>query len=199
MLLLVSIQYLWWCLIVRVIVLCTINFSILFVWHYHDTKTPSRNTRSRFGQTRISGYTRGGISCDVCQQQYLAETTDPRKRVNNHRSSVRTKKDLTAVTHFNGNNNCLEDMRVVVIDHDPSCSDTKRKEKETLWKQVVKSYVVMTYACYSYAEVQTVPTNLPTLPGWIGAISLLDYELHLCPVVWSCPNTSSTAIFIIYC
>jgi hypothetical protein len=32
------------------------------------------------------------ISCGVCHKQYIGETTDLRKRINNHRSSIRTKK-----------------------------------------------------------------------------------------------------------
>jgi hypothetical protein len=48
------------------------------------------------------------ISCDVCHKQCKGETTDLRKRINNHRSSIRTKKDLPVATHFNGNNHRWE-------------------------------------------------------------------------------------------
>ena len=80
------------------------------------------------------------ISCDVCHKQYVGETTDLRKRINNHRSSIRTKKDLPVATHFNGNNHRWEDMSIMVIDHDPRWSDTERKQKEKFWMHRLKSF-----------------------------------------------------------
>ena len=80
------------------------------------------------------------ISCDVCHKQYIGETTDLRKRINNHRSSIRTKKDLPVATHFNGNNHRWEDMSIMVIDHDPRWSDTERKQKEKFWMHRLKSF-----------------------------------------------------------
>ena len=80
------------------------------------------------------------INCDVCQKQYVGETTDLRKRVNNHRSSIRTKKDLPVAIHFNSSNHRWEDMTILVIDNDPTWSDAERKKKEKFWMHRLKSF-----------------------------------------------------------
>jgi hypothetical protein len=64
------------------------------------------------------------ISCDVRHKQYIGETTDLCKEINNHLSSIRTKKVLPVATHFNGSNHWWEDVSIMVIDFDPRLSDT---------------------------------------------------------------------------
>jgi predicted GIY-YIG superfamily endonuclease len=61
----------------------------------------------------------------VCIKQYVGETGDLRRRINNHRSTIKE--------HFNLNGYKWEDMKVVVIDHNPHWTDAERKNKEKFW------------------------------------------------------------------
>lgn len=81
------------------------------------------------------------ISCKVCQKQYVGETGDLRRRINNHRSTIRTKKIHEPVgEHFNLDGHGWEDMATVVIDHNPEWSDSQRRSKEKFWMHRLKSF-----------------------------------------------------------
>ena len=81
------------------------------------------------------------ISCKVCQKQYIGETGDLRRRINNHRSTIKTKKINEPVgEHFNLEGHKWEDMTVVVIDHNPRWTDAQRKSKEKFWMHRLKSF-----------------------------------------------------------
>lgn len=81
------------------------------------------------------------ISCKACQKQYVGETGDLRKRINNHRSTIKTKRITEPVgEHFNLDGHKWEDMIVVVIDHNQTWSSTDRKKKEKFWMHRLKSF-----------------------------------------------------------
>ena len=81
------------------------------------------------------------ITCKVCQKQYVGETGDLRRRINNHRSTIKTKKLREPVgEHFNLEGHKWEDMSVVVIDHNPDWSDAERKRKEKFWMHRLQSF-----------------------------------------------------------
>ena len=81
------------------------------------------------------------ISCKQCQKQYVGETGDLRRRINNHRSTIKTKRITEPVAeHFNLDGHKWEDMTVIVIDHNPRWSDSDRKNKEKFWMHRLKSF-----------------------------------------------------------
>ena len=81
------------------------------------------------------------ITCKVCQKQYVGETGDIRRRINNHRSTIKTKKLKEPVgEHFNLEGHKWEDMAVVVIDHNPNWSDVERKRKEKFWMHRLQTF-----------------------------------------------------------
>lgn len=81
------------------------------------------------------------ISCKVCSKQYVGETGDLRRRINNHRSTIKTKKVKEPVgEHFNTSGHKWEDMTVLVIDHNPHWTDAERKSKEKFWMHRLKSF-----------------------------------------------------------
>ena len=81
------------------------------------------------------------ISCKICQKQYVGETGDIRRRINNHRSTIKTKRVQEPVAeHFNLEGHSWEDMTVVVIDHDIHWTDADRKSKEKFWMHRLKSF-----------------------------------------------------------
>jgi hypothetical protein len=71
------------------------------------------------------------ISCKACSKQYVGEPGDLLRRINNHRSTIKTKKTKEPVgVHFNLNGHKWENMTVVVIDHNLHWTDAERKNKE---------------------------------------------------------------------
>ena len=81
------------------------------------------------------------INCKFCQKQYVGETGDLRRRINNHRSTIKTKKIKEPVgEHFNLDDHKWEDMMVLVIDHNPNWTDAERKNKEKFWMHRLKSF-----------------------------------------------------------
>ncbi|XP_078312786.1 uncharacterized protein LOC144619236 [Crassostrea virginica] len=62
---------------------------------------------------------------------YIGETGDLPRRINNHRSTIKTKKINEPVgEHFNLEGHKWEDMTVVVIDHKPRCMDRYSEKKQ---------------------------------------------------------------------
>jgi predicted GIY-YIG superfamily endonuclease len=81
------------------------------------------------------------ISCKVCGKQYVGETGDLRRKINNHLSTIKTKRIQEPVTeHFNLSGHKWQDMSVVVIDHNAHWNDTERKNKEKFWMHRLKSF-----------------------------------------------------------
>ena len=81
------------------------------------------------------------VCISACSKQYVGETGDLRRRINNHRSTIKTKKTKEPVgEHFNLNGHKWEDMTVVVIDHNPHWTDAERKSKEKFWMHRLKSF-----------------------------------------------------------
>ena len=81
------------------------------------------------------------ISCKVCGKQYVGETGDLRRRINNHRSTIKTKRIQEPVAeHFNLAGHKWQDMSVVVIDHNAHWTYTGRKHKEKFWMHRLKSF-----------------------------------------------------------
>ena len=81
------------------------------------------------------------ISCKVCGKQYVGETGDLRRRINNHRSTIKTKRIQEPVAeHFNLAGHKWQDMSVVVIDHNTHWTDTERKHKEKFWMHRLNSF-----------------------------------------------------------
>ena len=81
------------------------------------------------------------ITCKKCGKQYVGETGDPLNlRVNNHRSSIRTKKlHLPVAEHFNTDNHGWEDMSVVAIDHNPNWTTEQRIQMENCWQHRLRT------------------------------------------------------------
>ena len=74
---------------------------------------------------------------------YVGETGALRRRINNHRATIKTKtkKHREAVgEHFNLEGHKWEDMSVVVIDHNPDWGDAERKRKEIFWMHRLQSF-----------------------------------------------------------
>ncbi|XP_065938446.1 uncharacterized protein [Magallana gigas] len=66
---------------------------------------------------------------------------DLRRRINNHHSTIKTKKVKEPVgEHFNTSGHKWEDMAVLVIDHNPHWTDAERKSKDRFWMHRLKSF-----------------------------------------------------------
>jgi hypothetical protein len=73
------------------------------------------------------------ISCKQCQKQYVGETGDLRRGINNHRSTIKTKRITEPVAeHFNLDGHKWEDMTVIVIDHNPRWSDSEQEKQRKI-------------------------------------------------------------------
>lgn len=70
----------------------------------------------------------------VCSKQYVGETGDLRRWINNHRSTTETRKKINDPVgeHFNMSGHKKEDMTVVVIAHNPHYIDAEKKVKKIL-------------------------------------------------------------------
>ena len=81
------------------------------------------------------------ITCRVCKKQYIGETEDGlNMRINNHRSSITTKKmHLPVAQHFNLDHHSWEDMIVVPIDHNSTWTTDQRVAKENFWQYTLKT------------------------------------------------------------
>ena len=80
------------------------------------------------------------ITCKLCGKQYVGETTNTRLRINNHRSTIKTKRVTEPVgEHFNIEGHVWQDMQVVIIDHNSTWTDSQRKSKEKSWMHRLKS------------------------------------------------------------
>lgn len=76
------------------------------------------------------------ISCSKCGKQYIGETKQALNlRVNLHRSDYNKRRfeRSPVAEHFHGENHSFDDAILHCIDHDPSWSDSKRKQRETYW------------------------------------------------------------------
>ena len=75
------------------------------------------------------------ITCQICNIQYVGETGGPlRDRLNNHRSDVRTKKQTAIGIHFNLENHCFEDLKIIPIDFLDVENITARRNLEYSWQ-----------------------------------------------------------------
>jgi hypothetical protein len=79
------------------------------------------------------------ISCNICGKQYVGETGDSlNKRLNNHRSSIRSKPGsphykLPVGKHFRLKNHCVSSFTIVPLDHNSNWDPQQRKRKEKYW------------------------------------------------------------------
>ncbi|XP_052680295.1 uncharacterized protein LOC128161092 [Crassostrea angulata] len=105
----------------------------------HSTNADSFKSHITGRTYKIFGNT--SCSCKVCSKQYVGETGDLRRRINNHRSTIKTKKVKEPVgEHFNTSGHKWEDMTVLVINHNPHWTDAERKSKEKFWMHRLKSF-----------------------------------------------------------
>ena len=65
-------------------------------------------------------------------------SAEPNKQPPIHHKTKKTKEPVGE--HFNLNGHKLEDMTVVVIDHNPHWTDAERKNKEKFWMHRLKSF-----------------------------------------------------------
>lgn len=75
------------------------------------------------------------ITCAKCHKQYIGETGRSLKdRLNNHRSTVKTKQQTAVALHFNDVGHSFKDLKITIIDVFSSDSDpSQRKQSEHFW------------------------------------------------------------------
>jgi hypothetical protein len=81
------------------------------------------------------------ISCNLCNQQYVGETSRPlADRVNTHISCIRTNKDTPVGLHFNMADHSLSDFTITGIERmEITCNNTTRKMKECTWQNILQT------------------------------------------------------------
>lgn len=81
------------------------------------------------------------ISCNLCNQQYVGETSRPlADRVNTHLSCIRTNKDTPVGLHFNMADHSLSHFAITGIERmDITCNNTTRKMKESTWQNILQT------------------------------------------------------------
>jgi hypothetical protein len=81
------------------------------------------------------------ISCNLCNQQYVGETSRPlADRVNTHLSCIRTNKETPVGLHFNMADHSLSNFSITGIERMDNSSDANtRKIKETTWQNLLQT------------------------------------------------------------
>jgi hypothetical protein len=81
------------------------------------------------------------ISCNLCNQQYVGETSRPlADRVNTHLSCIRTNKDTPVGLHFNMAGHLLSHFAITGIERmDINSNNTTRKMKESTWQNLLQT------------------------------------------------------------
>ena len=82
------------------------------------------------------------LECGICGHQYVGETKRQlRDRLNNHRSDAQLKPHRSLSRHLSsrGHNNSFDDLKVTIIEHDPTWDDTGRRNRESFWIRKLKT------------------------------------------------------------
>jgi hypothetical protein len=81
------------------------------------------------------------ISCNLCNQQYVGETSRPlADRVNTHLSCIRTNKDTPVGLHFNMADHSLSHFAITGIERmDITSNNITRKMKESTWQNLLQT------------------------------------------------------------